>query len=142
MGREILSSRYISSLYKATVFTFGSIKNRNIYDNFYKHLEEKSNENWIWDAETKIKAHSLFEHILGFCLVFNWLGPLKPLVTKLQKRNQNICKAYQMIDDVISELKGFRENVDMEFEHWFNFAVKLGNTVSSVPRLAKSWSRF
>ena len=38
-----------------------------------------------------------------------------------------------------------RNNVDIEFEHWFNFAVKLGekvNTVPSVPRLAKSWSRF
>ena len=50
-----------------------------------------------------------------------------------------------MIDNVISELKGFRNNVDIEFEHWFNFTVKLGeevNTVPSVPRLAKSQSRF
>ena len=40
---------------------------------------------------------------------------------------------------VISEFKGFRDNLDIEFEHWFNFALKLGeevNTVPSVQRLA------
>ena len=50
-----------------------------------------------------------------------------------------------MTDSLISELKGFRNNDDIESEHWFNYAVKLGeevNTVPSVPRLAKSWSRF
>ena len=47
-----------------------------------------------------------------------------------------------MVDNVICELKSFRDNLDIEFEHWFNFAVKLGkevNTIPSVPRLAKSW---
>ena len=119
-----------------------------IYDDFYKHLEEKYNKNWTWDEETKIKAQGLFaatksfEHILAFSLVFNGLEPLKPLVTKLQKRNLDIYKAYQMTDNVIFELKGFRDNVDIEFKNWFNFAVKLGevNTVPSVPRLAKRWS--
>ena len=50
-----------------------------------------------------------------------------------------------MTDSLISELKGFRNNDDIESEHWFNYAVKLGeevNTVPSVPRLAKSWGRF
>ena len=50
-----------------------------------------------------------------------------------------------MIDNVISKLKGFRDNVDMEFEHWFNFDSKLAeevNTVLSVARLAKSLSGF
>ena len=119
-----------------------------IYDDFYKHLEEKYNENWTWDEETKIKAQGLFaatksfEYILAFSLVFNGLQPLKPLVMKLQKRNVDIYKAYQMTDNVIFELKGFRDNVDIEFKNWFNFAVKLGevNTVPSVPRLAKHWS--
>ena len=114
-------------------------------------MEEKYNQNWTWDAETKIKAQRLFaatksfEHISVFSLVFNGLEPLKTLVTKFQKRNQNIYKAYQITDNIISEVKGFRDNVDIDFEHWFNFAVKLGeevNTVPSVPRLANSWNRF
>ena len=35
-----------------------------------------------------------------------------------------------MIDNVISELKGVSDNVDMEFENWFIFAVKFGEEVN------------
>ena len=63
----------------------------------------------------------------------------------MQKRNQDIYKSCQTIDNVIFKLKAFRRNVNIKFEHWFNFAVKLGEeviTIPSVPRLTKSWSRF
>ena len=112
-------------------------KIRNLYDEFYKHLEEKYNENWTWDAENKAKTKGLlaalksFEHILEFSLFFNGLEPLNPLVTKLQKRNQYIYQAWQMIRNVISELKGFSGNVNIKFEHWFNFAVKLGEEANT-----------
>ena len=36
-----------------------------------------------------------------------------------------------MIRNVISELKDFSDNADIEFEHWFNFAVKLGEEVNA-----------
>ena len=88
-------------------------------------------------------ATKSFEHIVPFSLVSNGLELLKSLVTKLPKHNQDIYKAYQMIDNVVSILKGFRDNVDIEFEHWLNFAVKSGkevNTVPSVQGLAKNWS--
>ena len=39
------------------------------------------------------------------------------LVSRLQKRNQDIYMGYQMIDSVMSELKGFRDNIDVEFGH-------------------------
>ena len=38
-----------------------------------------------------------------------------------------------MTDNVMSELKGFRVNVDIKFEHWLNFAVKLGEEVNTAP---------
>ena len=63
----------------------------------------------------------------------------------MQKRNQDIYKIYQITGNVIPELRGFRDNVDIEFEYWFNFHVKLGkelNTIPSVQRLGKCWSRF
>ena len=112
-------------------------KKRNLYDEFYKHLEEKHNENWTWDAENKTKTKGLlavlksFEHILAFSLFFNGLEPLMLLVKKLQKRSQYIYQPCQMIRNVISKLKGFSDNVNIEFEHWFNFAVKLGEEVNT-----------
>ena len=36
--------------------------------------------------------------------MFHGLEPTKPLVTKLQKRNQDIYQAYCMIDKVLSDL--------------------------------------
>ena len=52
-----------------------------------------------------------------------------------------------MIDNVISELKGVSDNVDMEFENWFIFAVKLEVNIDhqlqdGLCLKAKSWSRF
>ena len=40
-----------------------------------------------------------------------------------------------MTDNVISKLKGFRDNVDIEFEQWLNFAVKLEDEVTQYHRL-------
>ena len=61
------------------------------------------------------------------------------LSTKFQKGKKD--KAYQKIDNIISKLKDFTDNVDI----YFNFAVKLGekeNTIPSPPTLAKSSRRF
>ena len=75
------------------------------------YLEETFNEKLTLDAEAKVKsqdlfvASCLFEHILAFSTIFNSLDPLKPLVTKSQKRNQDIYMAYSMIDLVMSYLK-------------------------------------
>ena len=54
-----------------------------------------------------------FEHILAFSLFFNGLEPLMLLVKKLQKRSQYIYQPCQMIRNVISELKGFSDNVNI-----------------------------
>ena len=58
---------------------------------------------------------------VAFSILFNGLEPLKPLVIKLQKRNSDICKAYQMIDKVITDIRHLRENIDHGFDHWYEF---------------------
>ena len=73
-------------------------------------------------------ATKSFECILAFSLDFDGLEPLNPLVKKLQKRSQGICKTYQMI----SKLKGFRDIVDMEFEHWFKSKIKRSSKHSTI----------
>ena len=56
---------------------------------------------------------------------------MTPWVLKLQKPKQDIYKANERTDNVISELRGFRDNVDIEFEHCFNLAVKLGEEINT-----------
>ena len=50
-----------------------------------------------------------------------------------------------MIDLVMSDLKRYQENIDEEFKAWYNLPTtraKLVDVQTSVPRLAKGWSRF
>ena len=122
-----------------------------MYEEFYESLENKHNEKWTWDRDTKTTAQGLFtatrsfEHIMSFSVVFNALELIKPLVTKLQKRNQDIYTAYQMIESVLREWKNYRDDIDNEFQHWHDLAVRICKNVDiepGLPRLAKCWSRY
>ena len=42
------------------IICYGNKQSRNLNDESYKHLEEKYNENWTWDEETKLKVQGLF----------------------------------------------------------------------------------
>ena len=59
------------------------------------------------------------EHI--FSIVFSTLEPIKPLVTKLQKCNQDIYTVYQMTDSILREFKDYKDGIDIEFEDWYDF---------------------
>ncbi len=87
----------------------------------YDKLEETFGEQWSWDSESKIKAAGLlaqardFGHIMAFTVALNGLEPIKPLVWKLQRRNQDIFKRYHMIENVIDCLKEMRAEVNDKF---------------------------
>ena len=78
-------------------------------------------------------------------MLFHGLEPTKPLVTKLQKRNQDTYQAYCMIDKVLSNLRDIQSNIDTEFKVWFTFAVDMVKSVGvkpGLPRRARCWSRY
>ena len=80
------------------------------------------------------------ECMLAFSVVFNCLEPLKPLVTKLQKRNQDIYMGHSVTDLVISDLKRYQENIEEEFKARCNLSTTIVLSVDvqpSVPRLAE-----
>ena len=123
-----------------------SICEQQLYEELYESLENKNKKKWTWDRDTKTTTQGLFtatrsfEHILSFSVVFNAVEPIKPLVTKLQKRNQDIYTAYQMTVGVLRELKNYRDDIDNEFQHWYDFAVRICKDVgigSGLPHLAK-----
>ena len=73
------------------------------------YLEEGFEKKWMCYSETKQKWQDLFvatysfENILAFPVAFVCLEQLKPLVTKLQKQNQDTYVAHSVIDLVMSE---------------------------------------
>ena len=121
-----------------------------MYEDFCKYLENETIEYWCWNSESINKAQGLFavcrkfDHIV-FSVLFHRLEPTKPLLTKLQKRNQDIYQAYCMINKVLSDLRDIQSNIDAEFKVWFTFAVEMAKTVvvePSLPRAARCWSRY
>ena len=73
------------------------------------------------------------------------MDPLKPIVTKLQERIQDIYQAYQMIDQVINDLRETKDHMDEEFYHWYEMVCEMAKSIGvipSEPRLAKCWSRY
>lgn len=55
----------------------------------------------------------------------------------------DIYQAYQMIDQVIEDLKYFRKNINHEFDHWSSMAQKMITAVGerkSEPRTKKCFS--
>ena len=138
-------------LNKFVVSAFESIVDIKLYSDFYAHLETEINKKCYWDQESQRKAQGLFssyrrfDHVVAFAVSFNGLEPFKPLVTKLQKRNQGIYHAYHMIDQVISDLKDTKRNIESGFKGWFKFATDMAACVGVDPEkpiTAKCWSRF
>ena len=109
-------------IYKFVVSAFESIVNTKLYSDFYALLETEINDKWYWDQETQSKAQGLFsscrrfDRLVAFAISYNGLEPLKPLVTKLQKRDQDIYHAYNMTDQVIRDLKDTKRNIENEFK--------------------------
>ena len=115
-------------LYRFFVAIFESICCPTFYRKFYMELEEKRKEKWSRDKETVSKAQGLFatcrrfDRLVAFAVLYNGLEPLKPLVTKLHKCNQDIYDAYQMMDQVINYLRETKDNMDEQFHHWYEMA--------------------
>ena len=50
-----------------------------------------------------------------------------------------------MNDSVLRGFKNYRDDTDNEFQHWYDFAVRICKDVGiepGLPRLAKCWSRY
>jgi len=64
-----------------------------------------------WDRETRVKSQGIvkcqksMEYIVAFLVAKNVLETVKPLGSKLQKRNQDVYKAFGMIESVKSDIK-------------------------------------
>ena len=92
---------------------------------------KESTKKWSWDKETVSKAQGLFAacRLVAFAVLYNGLEPLKLLVTKLQKHNQGIYQAYQIIDQVINDLRETKYNMD-NFTTGMKWRVKWSNQLA------------
>ena len=150
LRHKAIENHYI--LYWFVVSTFESICNPTLYQKFYVKLEKKRKEKWSWDKKAVSKVQGLFapcqrfDRLVAFAVWYNGSEPQKPLLTKIQKRNQDIYQVYQMINQVINDLRETKDNMDEELHHWYEMACEMAKSVSAMlpseQRLAKCWSWY
>ena len=96
--------------------------------------------------DTRVKAEGLkaalsfFQTIVVFMTTKSVLDDVRPLTVKLQRRDQDVAKAYKLID----EMKDTWKNIDMKFKSWYEEALKLAASVGvteTVPRRT-SYQRY
>lgn len=109
------------------------------------YAEKGLEADWHWDSETKVRAQGFLhilksgQHIIPFLVTKNALELLKPIAVKLQKKDQDVVQAYNMIDTTIQNVKELRRNITSEFHDWYEDALRIANDVGgdlSVPRVA------
>ena len=109
------------------------------------YLDKNLDQYWDWDSDSKVKAqgllHSLksMQNIVSFLVAKNALELIRPIAVKLQKKDQDIVTASNMIDETISNIKDLRENIETEFCDWFSDVKRIVEAVGSeisVPRIA------
>ena len=96
----------------------------------------------VWDAESRTQTQGLlsslvsFQTITALLIAKNCLESVRPIATKLQKRELDIFQAYQMIYDTKESISVLRKDIEEEYEVWFEDSC---NRVSAprVPRSAK-----
>ena len=96
--------------------------------------------------DTKTTAHGLKGSLQSFRLIFvftglkNSLDYLKCLSAKLQRRDIDVFQTNTIIDNIKSEIQCLRDDIDIEFQRWYDEAKELASYVDTdgeMPRVSK-----
>ena len=96
-------------------------------------LDENLEDNWAWDAQTKVTAKGIlstltsFSFLMTFVCVKAVLEIVKPIAAKLQKRDLDVYQAFTLVEQRIATVKDVRTNIDVEFETWFTESKKMAD---------------
>ena len=112
-----------------------------------QHQQYSLETPWNWDRETVQKANSCyhtccsFQFLVSLIVGMKTLAVIKPVSIKLQKKSNDIVKAYNMIAETEKELRQMRNNADTVFKTWYENAVALGSDLGTEPSVPRTASR-
>ena len=102
---------------------------------------------WNWDRETLLKANGCyhtccsFQFLVSLTVTMKILSVIKPISVKLQRKSNDIVKAYNMISETEKELKEMRDNADVVFKRWYEYAVEISSDLGTEPSAPRTASR-
>ena len=74
---------------------------------------------------------------MAFVVTKCGFGFIKGLTVSLQNHSQDICNAYNEVDNVKSALREVRDSVASHHKKWYDAAVTLGETVNTPPSIPR-----
>ena len=101
---------------------------------------------WCWDRESLTKANGLyhvirsFDFLMALTVTSNALASVRPLSVKLQKKSQDIVRAYDLVKGTIEDLEAVRES-EKAMDEWFEQAAILAQSVGTVPQVRRTSRR-
>ena len=74
-------------------------------------LDENTQHDWLWDAQIKIISQGLLTSLMSFQVLVTFvcvkaiLETIRPLATKLQRRDSDVYEALNLITDRVDRVK-------------------------------------
>ena len=107
----------------------------NLYKTLFQHLEQRFGKPWIRELRNikrRIKDLILLLHVLKKWLCFDLFQCFETFKTtcyKITKTKQWHLPSIADVDQVIEDLKYFRENIETDFNHWYSIALQIATAV-------------
>lgn len=112
-----------------------------------QHKQYSTETPWNWDRETLQKANGFyhtccsFQFLIALIVTMKTLAVIKPISIKLQKKSNDIVKAYCMITETEKELNEKRDEAEAVFKRWYSNAVELSSDLDTEPSVPRTVSR-
>ena len=96
-----------------------------------QHKQYSTETPWNWDRETLQRANSFyhtccsFQFLIALIVTMKTLAVIKQISIKLQKKSNDIVKAYCMMSETKKELNEKRDEAEAVFKRWYSNAVEL-----------------
>ena len=94
------------------------------------------------DKGNWLLPHMLFfQFLIVLTATMKTLAVIKPITIKLQKKFNDIVKAYCMISETEKALNEKREKAEAVFKRWYSNAVELSSDLATEPSIPRTASR-
>ena len=105
----------------------------------HEHANREKYSEWNWERETLSRGNGLshvlcsFEFLVALVCASNALACVKPLSVKLQRKSNDIVKAYGLLESTIEDLEVVRSSEEI-MDGWYQQSVSLTDTVGTEPQ--------
>ena len=137
--RDLCRTRWVERHEAYETFTLllpSIVKTFEVILDEQQHKQYSTETPWNWDRETLQRANGFyhtccsFQFLIALIVTMKTLAVIKQINIKLQKKSNDIMKAYCMMSETEKELNEKRDEAEAVFKRWYSNAVELSSEQS------------